>query len=517
MMRIDVLVDRESEAGWLKYVLDNFVLVSRMSLALNVCSQAQHSKRDSSLVITYGIENNLDNERVISIPRVNDYQPRDYSYIVADELQDSRIEGALIPVFQKTFAPEYSCSGKPLLKSKVDGSCCAALMDNGIKLSFDLFYNSFVHLSCLEEWEYEKRFGPIHAYAGKLKGMDTIYQKPIVNYLFAILEDILLLLVDEPHRDTLFRKRKGFQICLTHDVDYIRKTASLRAKRSAFYLSSGFRDLGKAKLPGALKKIYRSLCFLLSPCDYWQFEYIQELEEAHNFRSTFYVYAGVRPRQMLQHLRRLVFDPGYDVEENVKLQDKIKELTEKGWEVGLHGSFDSYNSPELLLEEKNRLEAISGLPVLSTRQHWLHLSLRNTWKIQAEAGIRADTTLGFNDCVGFRTGVASSFYPYDFDGRERHQILEVPMVLMDGTLFDHCQMDDDEALEKSLEILGEVKKFNGCVAVNWHQRTPAVDYKWYWLYQEILSWIKQNKGEGIPLSRCVEALDQDEALLQRTG
>lgn len=292
MMSIDVLVDRESDVGWLKYVLDNFVLASKASFSLNVCSQARHLKNDSNVVITYGIENNTDNGRVISIPRVNDYQPGDYAYIVVGDLQDSRIEGTLIPIFQKTFAPEYSCSGKALLKSQGDDSCCAALTDNGIRLSFDLFYNCFVYLSCLEEWEHEKRRGPIHSYASKLKGMDTIYQKPTVNYLFTILEDMLLLLVDEPDRDRLFQKKDGFQICLTHDVDYIRKTALLKAKRSAFYLSNGFNYLGKAKLSSALKEMYRSLSFLLSPGDYWQFEYIQKLEEAYDFRSTFYLYAG---------------------------------------------------------------------------------------------------------------------------------------------------------------------------------------------------------------------------------
>lgn len=192
------------------------------------------------------------------------------------------------------------------------------------------------------------------------------------------------------------------------------------------------------------------------------------------------------------------------MDKNDRLQGKIRELTENGWEVGLHGSFDSYDSPDLLLEEKNRLEAISGLPVLSTRQHWLRLSLKNTWRIQAAAGVKADTTLGYNDCVGFRAGTASPFHPYDFDGEKKYQLVEVPMVLMDGTLFDHCRMDDDEALERSLEILGEVKKFNGCVAINWHQRTPSSDYKWYWVYQEILAWITENGGEGIPVSGCVE-------------
>ena len=91
------------------------------------------------------------------------------------------------------------------------------------------------------------------------------------------------------------------------------------------------------------------------------------------------------------------------------------------------------------------------------------------------------------------------------------------MVLMDGTLFDHYRADGDEARRMSIDILDEVKRFNGCVAINWHQRTPAADYNWYWLYREILDWVTSNGGEGVPISRIVKAWDRDEALLQRAG
>jgi hypothetical protein len=513
MMSIDVLADRESKTGWLKYVLDTFALVSRANFGFNLCGPSEHSGNDSGTVITYGIENSPDGARVIAIPRVNDYQPGDFNYIAADASRDARLGGTLIPVFRKTFSPGYSCPGKPLLQSRPDGPCCAAQDNSSIKLSFDLFYNCFIHLSCLEEWQHGERSDSIHSFDSKLKGREAIYQKPVVNYLFAILEDMLLLLAEGPDKGLLFPGREGFRICLTHDVDYVRKTASLRAKRSAFHLSNACKDLGKAKVPEALKEARKSLNFLLKPGDYWQFDYVQKLEEARNFRSTFYFYAGEKDGSF----KKAFLDPGYDAARNTRLKGKIRELAEKGWEAGLHGSFDSYNSPEIFSREKERLEAIAGSPVLSTRQHWLNLSLKDTWRIQAEAGIKADTTLGSNHFIGFRGGLATPFYPYDHDNEARHQVLEVPMVLMDGTLFDHCRMDDGEARARSFEILEEVRKFNGCAAVNWHQRTPSSDYNWYWLYQEILDWIKVNKGEGIPISRCVEALDGDEALLPRAG
>lgn len=508
MMNIDILVTKEAELDWLRYILDSFAIVSGTSFRFNICSQTQYVRRDNNIVITYGIEDNLKGNKVISVPRVTHYQPGDYRYIVSEGLHDNRLKGIHIPVLQKTFGPEQGYQGRVLLREVENGSCCTALVDKSIKLSFDLFYNSFFHLSCLEEWEHEKRFASTYSYTNRLKEKRAIYQKPVVNYLFAVLEDVLQLLAEVPNGDSLSRKRKHFQICLTHDVDYIKKTALLILRRSAFYLSSTFRELSKAKLFSALKEMYRSLCFLLTPCDYWQFEYIQKLEQTYGLRSTFYIYAGAKEGQMSERFKRVVFDPGYDIVNDDRMQKKIKGLTKKGWEVGLHGSFGSHDSLKLMLKEKNRLEAITESPVLSIRQHWLRLSLSNTWKMQAETGIKVDTTLGFNDCIGFRAGVANPFYPYDFDKGERHQILEVPLVLMDSSVFDYCRMDDNEARQKSLEILEEVKKFNGCVAINWHQRTSAADYRWYWLYREILIWIKENGGEAVPISRCLKVVDR---------
>ncbi|MFC2056721.1 polysaccharide deacetylase family protein [Chloroflexota bacterium] len=501
MMNINVLVDREDGLEWLKYTLDSFTRLSKANIKFSLVTKKQQFQ---GIVIAYGTVLKPQNHKVLSIPRATEYLPGNYHYIVTESLEDGRVEGSSIPIFQKTFAPVSSIPGKVLLKNHGSSTSCASLADNEIKISFDLFYNCFIRLSCLQEWNYEEESGPIQSYATKLKGMVKMdYQMPVANYLFAILEDMLLMLADESIKGQLFAKRSAFKICLTHDVDFVRKTALLRTKRSAFHMVRGLQNIRKAQFSDALGEVSRSFNFLVMPQDYWQFEYIQGLEEKHNFKSTFYFYTRVKSKQIPERLRRLLFDPGYDIEKNKKLRTKIKELTEQGWEVGLHGSFDSYNRPELFKEEKKRLEAVSGVAVISTRQHWLHLSMRDTWRIQAEAGILADTTQGFNDCFGFRAGIASPFYPYDFINQKSQPVLEIPMLLMDGTLFDYCMMDKDEALENSIKVLEEVKKFDGCVAINWHENTPAADYGWYGVYEKILDWISENNGEGIPVSKTL--------------
>ena len=72
--------------------------------------------------------------------------------------------------------------------------------------------------------------------------------------------------------------------------------------------------------------------------------------------------------------------------------------------------------------------------VISCRQHWFRFSFRDTWRAQALAGIRVDTTLGFTDRVGYRAGMVRPFVPYDHVTQASANLLEVPTVLMDTHL-----------------------------------------------------------------------------------
>jgi hypothetical protein len=47
-----------------------------------------------------------------------------------------------------------------------------------------------------------------------------------------------------------------------------------------------------------------------------------------------------------------------------------------------------------------------------------------------------DTTFGYNDLVGFRNGMCYPFRPYNLNTASEVNILEIPLALMDGTLFD---------------------------------------------------------------------------------
>lgn len=495
-MFISVLIEKAYNKNRLQYVLDSFTRVTNAEFSFEIVEEESQIHVDSLIVICYGSVTYTLEKNVIKIPFKNVYETDQYTYISINDtlIHDERLINEQLPIFRATISSSDLSDGAVILKSETDkvlGVFRDAIPAEA-KLGFDLFYNIFVHLSCLEEYEFEKGNGPMHSYASRLKKDERIYKKPIVNYLFALLENLILLLSGEVHKNKLFGKQERFQVLLSHDVDYLHKTVQLRIRRFAFYFIKALKNFKNFDFQNGFQNIRAGLIFLLTFDDYWQFEYIQKLEDAYEFRSVFFIYAKTKIGWR-NWLKRLIFDPTYDVKTNRKLQLKIRELIDRGWKVGLHSSFNSFNSKEILLDEKKSLELITNTPILSIRQHWLRLSIEDTWHEQYEAGIKYDTTLGFNDVIGFRTGVANPYHPYDFNGKKEHKIVEIPMVVMDGTLFDY---KGEASIREVIDILKEVKKFNGCISINWHQRTAARDYGWYKFYKGLLEWIKENNGKA---------------------
>ncbi len=184
---------------------------------------------------------------------------------------------------------------------------------------------------------------------------------------------------------------------------------------------------------------------------YWNFEKVAQLEEALGWRSGFYVVPfGTHPR-----------DPPYTL---AALGTTLRALRQRGWEIGVHGSYESFDRPDLLASQKGKLEEILGGPAPGVRQHFIHFDAPRTWEYQERAGFLYDSTLAARDRAGFRTGFC---HPYAPGGR----ILEIPLVVMDGQLFWYEKLDPDRAYARTRALLETVAKVHGVATLNWHQHT----------------------------------------------
>lgn len=350
----------------------------------------------------------------------------------------------------------------------------SSLSDQG---QCDLFFNAFVRLSRLEEWNAHEHGKRIESYASRHPRKTGMWQLPIVNLIF---EHIAKRLSDSwPHLKFASFKPPVFE--LSHDLDYLYKTPQLRCKQTLFGLWNSLKCLKGGDVSAAGTRIWNSIRFATLSSDYWCFDYWEALERSFQMRSVYYVYAQAPGT----HGTWLI-DPTYRLNDEAKLVEKLQYLKDEGFEVGLHGSYNSAIDGDLLLREKETLENLTGITVEKTRQHWLRYDEGITPYIH-EKYFRYDSTLGWNDIPGFRSGCASRFRPYDHRNQRPFEYFETPMVVMDSQLFDYSPGAEHDCLADVLTMLKGLDGLNSVhVAINWHQRTCHPDYNWHFAYEKVL-------------------------------
>jgi hypothetical protein len=200
---------------------------------------------------------------------------------------------------------------------------------------------------------------------------------------------------------------------------------------------------------------------------WWRFDDVARVEREAGVRSAFYF---LRERSLLDRPLADLRNPTYWVEglgrydpSDPAVRGVIDRLVDGGWEVGLHGSYDSYREPDRLAAEYDRLAALTEAPVVGGRQHHLNLDRPATWRAHRAAGLRYDASLGSATEVGFAHGYGPR-RPLDDD------FLAVPTAVMDKALPDPGAAPA-EARAALDDVLCEARETAAVVAVLWHPRT----------------------------------------------
>lgn len=234
-------------------------------------------------------------------------------------------------------------------------------------------------------------------------------------------------------------------VCLTHDIDRIDKTYQ--------YITKPLKALRNGDLGLFLKRLL-SVITVRQP--YWGFNKIIEIEKKHNVKSTcFFLNESIKFRLFNPQTWILVFGR-YSIYDK-RVVNIIQYLDGNGWEIGVHGSYNSYNNYELLKYEKDSLEKIVGHKVIGIRQHYLNLSDK-TWEIQNKAGFKYDSTWGHTDKVGFKDRKIQPFFPIS-----KSDFCEIPMTIMDGPFASMKYR-----WEEFERIVDEIDKNNAYLVINYH-------------------------------------------------
>ena len=247
---------------------------------------------------------------------------------------------------------------------------------------------------------------------------------------------------------------KYFSVCLTHDVDEIRKTYQ--------WMTFPYKYAKKHDIRGVSNQFISLFKKIKGEEPFWTFKKIIEIENKFNTKSSFFFLnetgkVKLFDRNTWRHAGRR-----YDFNDP-KVAEIIRELYIGGWDVGLHGSFYSYENGNKIIKEKKELENVLGNNVYGIRQHNLNLRIPETWLHQEKAGFEYDTTLGFNDCLGFRWGTCYPFRPFYAEQNKILKILEIPLIIEDLPFFRN-----KDPWKTGLEVIEMVEKYGGVLTLLWH-------------------------------------------------
>ncbi len=238
---------------------------------------------------------------------------------------------------------------------------------------------------------------------------------------------------------------KSFAICITHDVDEIYSPFIHRIHSIASTVKSANIDNLSDAFRGIIDK---------KNSKYRDFGEIMDLEEKYDSKSTFFFLTAKKDPLRFR----------YNIEDIFNELGKIKD---RGFEIGLHGGFFSYDDFKALREEKNKLEKNSGINIEGYRSHYLNLHIPRTWQHLSKLGFRYDTTLGYRGGSGFRNGMCHPFHPYIKEDNEELCLLEIPLIIMDA-VYPTLSFTMSKYWGEISSLIDIVEKNHGVLTINWH-------------------------------------------------
>ena len=338
-----------------------------------------------------------------------------------------------------------------------------------VYLNYDILGFFFWSLNRLEEINVEK--SDLDQYSRFLYSSSHAFTHGYLDYPLVDIWIDLLSQIIEKYIGKFLPTPKYFSIQPTHDID----NPSFAGLCSNFQFGLKlFKHLKKCKniLPSSsdivnFLKAKRNSYYRLSPADrYNTFEWLASENYSKGLSSYFNFMAGSSST---------FYDTGYSIK-SPSLLLIMKSIYDKGASIGIHPSFQSFKSPNLIKSEVNLLVstlASNGIyqSKLISRMHYLRFDMASTPTFLASAGVHQDHTLGYANYPGFRCGTCHKYILFNIFSRESTLLEIQPMILMDTSLISSSYLGFDSA-DKMFTLIStlksECRNVRGTFNFLWH-------------------------------------------------
>ncbi len=149
------------------------------------------------------------------------------------------------------------------------------------------------------------------------------------------------------------------------------------------------------------------------------------------------------------------------------LRHRIKSIQEKGIVTGIHPSYRSLENGSIGLE-KSALEAITAMPVLYSRQHFLRIRFPDYFRAVLAENIQHDFSLLYPDTMGFRAGYSRSFFFFDLEKNETTPLSLHSTCWMDATYEYYRNEKNEEIQQKITRMVQQLMKINAKLVTLFH-------------------------------------------------
>jgi hypothetical protein len=205
---------------------------------------------------------------------------------------------------------------------------------------------------------------------------------------------------------------------------------------------------------------------LIEADPYNTFDWLMDVSEANGLKSAFYFICGkTEPSK----------DPAYELGHPL-IRNLLKHIHQRGHEIGLHPSYNTFSNPEALKSEADRLKRICAEEGIEQerwggRMHYLRWQQPTTMRAWADAGMNYDSTLGYADHAGFRCGTSHEYPAFDAESQAQLCLRIRPLIAMECTVIDEAYMGlgtQGKARKEFEKLKNKCHLVKGCFCLLWH-------------------------------------------------
>ena len=325
-----------------------------------------------------------------------------------------------------------------------------------------------------------------------------ILNKPIVDYLFALIVDVL---EDYCYSNNIPFKRisllSNHIFLLSHDVD--------RVNTYSFYNTANtLKKLALTPNVTSSKVFFKHLSQLFKikkrENPLWDFPLLNEIEKEFHLKSTYYFLNQGKLHQ----------DAYYSLS-SPKILKLINEIESNQHEIGLHLTIAGNNDENIVRKNLTKLNKVIKQKIQGVRSHWLRFDPIVTPDILDNLKIKYDSSIGHYSHEGFRSGTCLPYKLFSYKQNKILNIWEIPLIYMDCMILDYQNISKEEAFLKLSNILNEVVKYKGVFTVLWHNGNFAnkTPYNRYDFYRNLIKMILDTQAINITAKSLIESLEEN--------